>query len=306
MKRNDVLIIIVAYNSMQWAERCYSSLRTSNVPCDIITIDNGSTDGTQNFIRSNYPEVELVETNENLGFGRANNIGLQKAIDKGYEYVYLLNQDAWIFPNTLEKLISFQKRNKQYGILSPMQLDGSEESIDKPFLHNIICEGIFRTEFINDYYFNKKREVYDTHTAPAAHWLISRDCLLSIGGFSPSFPHYGEDDNYAQRALYHNYKFGIIPTAKAIHNRENRKPDTSKKKQLYNTYIKILIKSSNPQSPLYNNARHWGLKFFLRGLKNMDYGYIRLAKELWKRNKEIDDNTKQTIKGFSFLKIPMK
>lgn len=302
MERNNLLVIIVAYNSMPWVERCYDSLRNSTYPCDIITIDNGSTDGTQSYIHTHYPEVELVETNENLGFGRANNIGLQKAIDKGYEYVYLLNQDAWILADTLEKLISFQKRNKQYGILSPMQLDGSEESIDKPFLYNIICEGIFRTEFINDYYFNKKREVYDTHTAPAAHWLISRDCLLSIGGFSPSFPHYGEDNNYAQRVLFHGYKIGILPHVQAIHDRGNRKTNLTKERQLYDTYIKLLIKTSDPYTPIFNNARKYGFIFLLRGIKRFDSTYIKYSIRLFKENKSINDNIKKSIKGFAFLK----
>ena len=106
MNRNKILVIIVSYNAMPWVNRCLTSLRQSVVPCDVTIIDNGSTDGTQDYIHKNFPEVDLIKNKENLGFGRANNIGLQKALDNNYEFVYLLNQDAWIQEDTFEHLIN--------------------------------------------------------------------------------------------------------------------------------------------------------------------------------------------------------
>ena len=302
MERNNLLVIIVAYNSMPWVERCYDSLRNSTYPCDILTIDNGSTDGTQNYIRTHYPEVELFESEVNLGFGKANNIGLQKAIDRNYQYVYLLNQDAWVKPDTFEKLIDFCSIHKEYGILSPMQLDGTAKAIDKNLLNNILCAEDFRQSFINDYYFSNINEVYDTKDVPAAHWLITRQCLLSVGGFSPTFPHYGEDNNYAQRVLYHGYKIGILPHVQAIHDRGDREPNLTKERQLYDTYIKLLIKTSNPYTPIFNNARKYGFIFLLRGIKRLDSTYIKYSIRLLKENKSINDNIKKSIKGFAFLK----
>ena len=125
MKQNIVLVIVVTYNAMKWAERCLSSLRNSSVSCDVMVIDNNSTDGTQNFIHTHFPEVELIENKKNLGFGQANNIGLQRVLDENYEYAYLLNQDAWVMPDTLEKLIDISKTHPEYGVLSPMQLKAS-------------------------------------------------------------------------------------------------------------------------------------------------------------------------------------
>ena len=94
--RNQLLVIIVNYNGMKWLERCLSSLTSSTVPSDVYIVDNGSTDGSQDYIRSNFKDAIFVQSEENLGFGKANNIGLQYAYEKGYEYVYLLNQDAWV------------------------------------------------------------------------------------------------------------------------------------------------------------------------------------------------------------------
>ena len=72
-------------------------------------------------------------------------------------------------------------------------------------------------------YFGKTKEIYEVKDVMAAHWLISRDCLLKTGCFSPTFRHYGEDDNYLDRAIFHGFKVGIIPATKAVHDRADRK-----------------------------------------------------------------------------------
>jgi GT2 family glycosyltransferase len=87
-------------------------------------VDNNSADDTVNFIKANYPEVTLLEQNKNLGFGKANNIGISLAMKNEADYVFLLNQDAWVQPDTIEKLVSAHQREPQFGILSPMHLNG--------------------------------------------------------------------------------------------------------------------------------------------------------------------------------------
>ena len=93
-----IFVIIVTYKGNQWYERCFTSLRNSEYPVQTIVIDNASNDGTVEYIRENFPEIYLIESEENLGFGRANNIGMRYALDHGCDYVFLLNQDAWIKP----------------------------------------------------------------------------------------------------------------------------------------------------------------------------------------------------------------
>ena len=95
MKR--IHTIIVTYNAMQWAEKCFSSLRKSSISVKTIVVDNGSTDGTQEYVKTNFPEVHFIQSPENLGFGKANNIGIEIAYKAGADFFYLMNQDAWIF-----------------------------------------------------------------------------------------------------------------------------------------------------------------------------------------------------------------
>jgi N-acetylglucosaminyl-diphospho-decaprenol L-rhamnosyltransferase len=96
-----VVVIIVTYNGAGWIEKCLNSLRNSSLNTDVIVIDNASTDETVSLIENLYPEVELVKRANNLGFGQANNIGLRMALDQNADFVFLLNQDAWIDQDTI-------------------------------------------------------------------------------------------------------------------------------------------------------------------------------------------------------------
>ena len=80
MEHPKIYLIIVTYNAMKWAERCFSSLRKSSVPVHTIVVDNGSNDGTQEFIKTQFPEVEFIQSAKNLGFGKANNLGIEKSL----------------------------------------------------------------------------------------------------------------------------------------------------------------------------------------------------------------------------------
>lgn len=107
--------IIVTYNPAQWLDKCLGSLKKSSVKLDVIVIDNGSTDGSIEIIKNDYPNVRLIINSENKGFGAANNQGLSIALNERADYAFLLNQDAWIEPNTIEKLIEVSQNNKGFG-----------------------------------------------------------------------------------------------------------------------------------------------------------------------------------------------
>lgn len=228
---------------MQWAERCFSSLKNSTVRPDVFVVDNGSTDGTQAFIKEHYPEVIFHQSEENLGFGKANNWGLQYALDQNYDYVYLLNQDAWVMDDTFERLIDISKKYPEYGILSPFQMNADMKHIDRNFVANVLAwQSNF--EILCDIYNRKIKDVYPVTNVMAAHWFMTRECILNVGGFSPSFPHYGEDDNYIDRANYKGFLIGVTPALRVVHDRGWRE-DTAKKKIhiIYTSSIRVL---SNP------------------------------------------------------------
>lgn len=234
-----LLVIIVTYNGTKWLERCLSSVVSSTIPADLFIVDNGSSDSSVNYIKENYPDANLIISPNNLGFGKANNLGIQFAVDNGYDYIYLLNQDAWVNNNTFEVLIEANIRNKQFGILSPLQTNSTQTKLDHNFAY--FCPKELNSDFICH---QDIQAIYCTDFVMAAHWLISRECFCKVGGFSPAFPHYGEDNNYIDRAVFHGFKVGICPSAVGVHDRERRPTSTQKlMQQMKMTMVDTL---SNP------------------------------------------------------------
>jgi GT2 family glycosyltransferase len=212
--------IIVTYNGSYWIEKCISSLEESSVAINVIVVDNCSTDNTVELIKNSFPNVLIVESDSNLGFGKANNLGIAKAYHAGADYVFLLNQDAWVFPNAVEELIKVQRSNPEYYVLSPIHLDGKGKNLDFSFSTYISpyrCDG-----FISDMVLKKPaiKAVYPLSFVNAAFWLLSRESITKVGGFDPIFPHYGEDDDYLQRVHFHSGKVGICPLSFGCHDRD--------------------------------------------------------------------------------------
>lgn len=208
-----ILVIIVSYNFERWIDRCLGSLQKSRHPIDVVVIDNASKDRTIQRIKQDYPEVRLIESKSNLGFGRANNIGMQIAISEGYTHVFLLNQDAWIEPDTIGTLASFSMEHPEYGILSPVHLTGEGNKPDPGFgqyanikkLAELPQEKWISIPFVN-----------------AAFWMIPVSVLKKIGGFCPLFYHYGEDKDFVNRLNYHHLKIGYSTKVFGYHDREYR------------------------------------------------------------------------------------
>ena len=212
---NKIFVIIVTYKGDKWYDRCFSSLRRSSVPVQTIVVDNASNDGTVEFIKDNYPEIILIESKENLGFGRANNLAMRYALDHGCDFVFLLNQDTWIKEDTVERMMTIIDRNPGYGIYSPMHITADEKAL---YIEIEDGDTDHANELLSDCYFNCLKDIYVFKYVNAAAWMVPRKTLETIGGFDPIFFLYGEDDNYLQRIEYHGYKLGLLPTVQIIHD----------------------------------------------------------------------------------------
>lgn len=228
-----ILVIVVTYNGLKWLDRCLSSVRASELPADLYVWDNDSTDGSADFVQGHFPEAKLIRSAENLGFAEANNKGMQYAQDKGYDYVYLLNQDAWIEPATLGTLVAAHQAHPEYGVLSPLQMTDGFAVLDREF-------GKILRSAQNDCV---KRVM-------AAHWLVPRKALETVGLFSGLFPIYGNDDNWCDRARYHGFKVGIVPTARAVHDRAYRQ-EPKEKVIFRNYYMGSLVRLCDINRPLW-------------------------------------------------------
>ena len=235
-----ILVIVVTYNGMRWLDRCLGSVRASDLPADLYVWDNDSTDGSADFVQGHYPEAKLVRSADNLFFAEANNMGFRYALEKGYDYVYLLNQDAWLEPSTLGTLVAASEAHPEYGVLSPLQMTDGFQAYDQHFAKLLPAS---TKNVMPDLIGHLKRVM-------AAHWLVPRKALEKVGLFDPLFPLYGNDDNWCDRARYHGFKVGIVPEARAVHDREAR--EEPKEKVIYrNYYMGSLVRLCDINRPLW-------------------------------------------------------
>lgn len=240
-----ILTIIVTYNAANWIDKCFGSLINSSLAMEIMMIDNNSTDNSVELIRKNFPQVKIHETGKNLGFGKANNLGLKMALKKSFDYVFLLNQDAWIEKNTVEKLIRDHLQNTEYGVIVPLQMNGSGALLDSMFSKYSLANN---RELLTMVFRDSSKSFYQIDFANAACWLLPVSTIKKIGGFDPLFPHYGEDDDYLNRLRRHNLKVGLNISTLVFHDREDRKPKTIFKSIVNEIFTRELIEHKN-----YNN-----------------------------------------------------
>ena len=114
--RYDLSVIIVAWNVAQLVDECLSQYSTSKdrLRKQILFVDNGSSDGTEELVRSKYPQVTLLRSDTNLGFIRANNLAYPHAAGR---YVLMLNSDAFVGPHTFARTVEYMDEHPEVGVL---------------------------------------------------------------------------------------------------------------------------------------------------------------------------------------------
>ena len=260
MEITNIFVIVVTYNGKQWYDRCFGSLRRSEVQAQVVAVDNASTDDTVEYLQTHFPEVHLITSDVNLGFGQGNNKGIRYALEHDAEYVFLLNQDAWIESNTLAVMVETHKKYPEYGLLSPMHLNADKTAIERGLLTFLTYHEHINLELISDFYIGLKKEVYDVLEVNAAAWLLPQKTLEIVGGFDPLFYHYAEDDNYFSRVLYHGFKAGLIPKVTICHDTERRVKATPKAAMAFDKWL--LQRSTDLLYP--DNHIHTMIKEYLK------------------------------------------
>jgi GT2 family glycosyltransferase len=274
-----VFVIVVTYNGENWIDKCVLSLRESVIPLQTIVIDNASSDETILKINRNYPEVELIRGEVNIGFGQANNIGIKRALENDADYVFLLNQDAWIEPDTIQNLVDLHLKNREFGILSPLHLNSTKNIIEESFSGFIVPPYTSKV-FLNDLYYKRLKGVYETSFVNAAAWLVSKECIESVGGFDPIFFHYEEDMNYVHRAIFHGFKIGFCPDVTVCHDCANRIMEQRHIDQMYYNRLTTHFVDINNKKAL-DELRQLLAKSFFKSISSLFRFNYRKLNENW-------------------------
>ena len=185
---------------------------SNNISAEIIVVDNNSSDESCFMIEENFPEVSLIKNKSNLGFSRANNLGVSKA--KG-EYVLILNPDTILAEDVLEKTLNFSEETKNIGALGLRFIDGHGNFLPES-KRNCPTVGIAIKKIVGQsslYYANQisEDEISKVDILTGAFMLMKRAVYIEMNGFDEAYFMYGEDVDLSYRLVkqgYENYYFG--------------------------------------------------------------------------------------------------
>ena len=141
-KESTVAAVVVTYNRLELLRQCVEALRSQSAACDILIVDNASTDGTANWLAS-QPDLYCRNTGSNLGGAGGFNFGMRWAVEAGYEYVWVMDDDTLPRPDALQKLLEADGvLEGKYGWLSSVALwtDGSECKMNRQKLKKSFYE----------------------------------------------------------------------------------------------------------------------------------------------------------------------
>lgn len=223
MSEVKVSIVIVNYNVKDLILTCIRSLYQfcgNAGDLEIIVIDNQSIDGSCQAIRTEFPDVILVENSENEGFPKANNQGF--SIAKG-DYIFMLNPDTEFQENSIEKLRQFLEDNKTVGIVAPglLNTDGTHQSSvwRYPSLFSIFCEFHYLTSLLKrkNYLDKDFTKQFEAESFSGAAIFFRKSILDEIGNLDETM-FWIEDVEFCYRAVQNGIKCVYFPETKIIHH----------------------------------------------------------------------------------------
>lgn len=274
----DLSIIIVNYNVKEFLQNLIHSIYKAgaNLTYEIIVVDNASDDGSVEFLQEKFPDIKLFANTENLGFSKANNIGLKAAKGK---YLLLLNPDTLVSEDTFEKMIEFFRNTPDAGlagckILNPdgtLQL-ACRRSFPGPWtsfskvtgLSNLFPKSRLFARYNLTYLDENK--TYEVDAISGSFMMIKREVYEKIGGLDEQFFMYGEDLDWCYRIQKSGFKVYYVHSTQIIHYKgeSTRRSSLDETKFFYNA-MHLFVKKHLATSFLVEiilRTAIWFRKFF--------------------------------------------
>jgi GT2 family glycosyltransferase len=219
----DTSVVVVTFNGMPWVERCLESVAGSG--SEVIVVDHGSTDGTLELVRERFPEARILEQG-NRGMGGGNNAGMRVAAGR---YFLLLNSDAWVVGDAVERLVEFADANPQAAVVGP-RLRNPDGTLQRsvrgfPTLWRLATEYFWlrklapRSDALNSFYGGS----FDHESVREVDWLfgavllVRREAADAVGLFDEDFFMFSEEVDWLYRFRQAGWKVVFFPGAEFVH-----------------------------------------------------------------------------------------
>jgi len=223
-----VTVIIVSWNARQYLTQCLESLfqDACRHKMEVIVVDNASSDGSPEYVEANFPTVRLIRKESNLGFAKANNLGIGQSTGK---YLCLVNSDVKLLPGCITKLVDFCEQHPEVGMVGP-RIIGGDGKLQRscrgfPTLWNMFCRALaLDTAWPRSRLFSGYQMTYWAQDSCRAvdilsgcFWLVRREVLTNVGLLDETFFMYGEDMDWCKRFWQGGWRLMFVPGAEVIH-----------------------------------------------------------------------------------------
>ena len=224
----DISILIVSFNTRDVLRECLLSVyrEIGSLRAQVIVVDNASSDGSPEMIELEFPEVELIRSAVNLGFGLANNLGIESARGR---YVVLLNSDAFLTEGSLRRSFAHMNNNPRTGLGGCRFIgrDGSWQPSSRMFptvLGDLIVLSGLAARFPRSRFFGRADRTWadvmepaEVDWIPGAYSIIRSDVLAVTGLFDPRFFLYYEEIDLCMRIKQKGYSVCYWPDVVVVH-----------------------------------------------------------------------------------------
>ena len=225
-----VSALIVSYNVKELLLQCLDALyANTDVPLEVVVVDNASADGSADAVAEHFPDVKLVRSAKNHGFGRANNVGLELCSGR---FVLLLNPDVTVDPGCVGRLADFLLTRQDAGAVGPMLRfpDGNLDPDGRrafPVPSNLLYRTVGLSKlFPRHPTFGRHNmghvpdtDVHEMDAGTAACLMLRKTAIDRIGFFDPRYFMFGEDLDLCYRLKLGGWKIFYTPAASAVHHK---------------------------------------------------------------------------------------
>lgn len=213
-----VCIIVLTWNQRELILDCLASLRHLDYPnYSVIVVDNGSSDQTANAIRASFPDATVIENSENLGFAEGNNVGIRCALERGVEYIMLLNDDTLVDAPMLTELIAAAEADSGIGLVGPVIYYQNQPAVIWSAGNRIDWRTGALERVHADERIDSDLEPFVADYLTGCALCVKSTAIKEIGIIDPRYFIYYEETDWCMRARAAGYQAVVVPRARIWH-----------------------------------------------------------------------------------------